>query len=96
MESEPKMVEANTWEEFRATGLLWWINTILHMFGWAIVADVEADDDGKYGDNCNIKKVYPARVKFRGFDVKSNTDGYIKVSKFLKENAAVLDAEARE
>lgn len=26
-----------TWEDFRESGLLWFINTILHVFGWAIV-----------------------------------------------------------
>jgi len=27
------------WKEFRNSGLLWFINTILHTFGWAIVFD---------------------------------------------------------
>ena len=90
------MVNKKSWEEFRASGLLWFINTILHMFGWAIVVDVEADENGAYSDNCVITNVYPARVKFRGFDEKSNTEGYIKVSQYIKENAGRLDAEARE
>lgn len=30
------MIERKSWEEFRNAGLLWWINMILHTFGWAI------------------------------------------------------------
>ena len=62
------MVSTNkkSWEEFRATGLLWFINTILHMFGWAIVVNIE------HGE---IIDVYPARVEFRGFSESTNTKG---------------------
>lgn len=48
------MIRKKTWEEFRDTGLFWFINMILHAFGWAIVL---VKDDGKIID------VYPARVK---------------------------------
>lgn len=82
------MVDKRTWKEFRESGLLWWINMILHTFGWAIVFNIE--------DNGEISEVYPARVKFRGFDEKHNTEGYIKVSEYLKKNAEQLEAEARE
>lgn len=76
-----KMVEKKSWEEFRNNGLLWWINMILHTFGWAICVDVE---DGI------VTNAYPARVKFRGFLEKNNTDGYIKVSQYLKDNVDEL------
>lgn len=56
------MVDKKTWEEFRNSGLLWWINMILHTFGWAIVANIN--------DRKEIINVYPARVKFRGFGEK--------------------------
>lgn len=79
------MIERKTWEEFRDCKMLWWINMILHTFGWAIVIDME---DGK------IINAYPARVKFRGFDEQNNTDGYIGVSKFLKGNINELLEEA--
>jgi hypothetical protein len=82
------MVSNKTWQEFRDAGLLWWINMILHTFGWAIVTDVEADG--------SISDAYPARVKFRGFDVENNTEGYIKVSEYLKENAEELAIESKE
>lgn len=82
------MVEKKSWKEFRESGLLWWINMILHTFGWAIVVDVKEDG--------SIANAYPARVKFRGFSEKDNTGGYIKVSKYLKENADMLSKEAVE
>lgn len=84
---EIKMVEKKSWEEFRNNGLLWWINMILHTFGWAICVDVE---DGI------VTNAYPARVKFRGFSEKNNTDGYIKVSQYLKNNVDELVKEAND
>lgn len=81
------MINKKEWKEFRDSGLLWWINSILHTFGWAIVFE--------YDDNKNISNVYPARVKFRGFDEKTNTEGYIKVSNFIKENSQDLLEESK-
>lgn len=79
------MINKKSWEEFRNSGMLWWINMILHTFGWAIVTEVE---DGK------VIRAYPARVKFRGFEEKNNTEGYIKVSQYMKENVNDLLEEA--
>lgn len=80
------MVTKKTWKEFRESGFLWWINMILHTFGWAIVVDID--------DNGEIIDAYPARVKFRGFSEKNNTKGYIKVSQYMKENVFDLLKEA--
>lgn len=63
------MVDKKTWQEFKDSGLLWWINMILHTFGWAIVFEIS-----KRG---KIINVYPARVKYRGFDMKSTENGYV-------------------
>jgi hypothetical protein len=82
------MVQEKTWDEFRKAGLLWWINMILHTFGWAIAVDVDADD--------KVVRAFPARVKFRGFDDNNNSAGYIAVSKYLKENAGILEEESKE
>ena len=82
-----EMINRKTWEEFRNSGLLWWINQQLHIFGWSIVVVMEDD---------KILEAYPARVKFRGFDDNNNTQGYIKVSKYMKENADELLKEAEE
>ena len=83
-----KLVTEKSWKEFRESGMLWWINMILHTFGWAICVNVE--------ENGEISNCFPARVKFRGFDEKSNTDGYIKVSKYLSENINDIKKESEE
>lgn len=81
------MIERKSWEEFKENGLLWWVNNMLHMFGWAIVTETL---EGK------ITNVYPARVKFRGFSEQTNTEGFTKVSKYMKENAEDLLNESKE
>ena len=82
------MINKRTWAEFRENGLLWFINMILHTFGWAIVVSI--DDDG------NICEAYPARVKFRGFNEMTNSNGYIAISKYMKDNSTALLNEAEE
>lgn len=79
------MVRKNSWQEFRQTGLLWWINMILHTFGWAIVFDVDGD---------NVVDVYPARVSFRGFSEDINDIGYKRVSDWMVDAAEALKKEA--
>lgn len=81
------MINKKSWIEFKETGLIWWINTILHTFGWAIVIEM---------DNDEVVSVYPARVKFRGFSEKSNTEGYKKVAKYNLDHAEELLKEAEE
>ena len=81
------MVERKTWKEFRDSKLLWFTNTILHAFGWAITVDTI---DGEIVD------AYPARVRFRGFSEKINTEGYIGLSEYMKENCEELLKEAKE
>lgn len=81
------MVTEKSWKEFKDCGLLWWINMILHTFGWSIIYETEGDI---------ILSVYPARVKFRGFSEDKNTEGYIKVSNFLNENSSELLKESQE
>lgn len=82
------MVDKRDWKEFRDSGLLWWINTMLHTFGWAIVFE--------FDDNKNITNVYPARVKFRGFGTSQVEEGYQKVSKYMIDNAEELYKESCE
>lgn len=65
---------ASAWEEFRSSGLLWFINMNLHIFGWNIVV---AKDKGK------IESVYPVRTKYCGFSEKSNNKGYDALRKLM-------------
>jgi hypothetical protein len=80
------MVTKKEWPEFRSTGLVLIVNQILHIFGWALVFEIEND---------KIKNVYPARVKFRGFDNKSTDEAYQKLSKYMLDNAKELNDEAQ-
>ena len=72
-----EMVKEKTWKEFRDSGLLWFINTTLQLFGWSIVLEI---DDKK------IVRGYPARNRFRGFSEDATTEGYTKVTEYLKTN----------
>ena len=81
------MIKEKSWQEFRESGLLWFINNTLHLFGWALVAEFDGEE---------LTRVYPARVKFRGFSEDVTEEGYKKVSKYLKENIEELEKETRE
>lgn len=82
------MVTEKSWEEFRDSGLLWWINMLLHTFGWALVYEFDRDK--------KIIRVYPGRVKFRGFSEDINSEGYQKVSEYLVDNVEDLYSESKE
>lgn len=85
------MIDKKTWEEFRDSGLLWFVNTILHMFGWGIAVEVERN---KFNEEKAVD-AYPVRTKFRGFGEEINTKGYMKVTKYLKENIDDLIKEVK-
>lgn len=82
---DQSMVLKKEWSEFRNTGLVLIINQILHIFGWALVFEMEGDE---------IKNVYPARVKYRGFDEKTTEEAYKKVSNYMLRNSKELNKEA--
>jgi hypothetical protein len=67
------MYERRSWEEFIDAGVLWFVNRILHVFGWVIVVE---------GDNA-----WPARTTVLGFtqahDEKAST-AFIKGVKCTK------------
>jgi hypothetical protein len=71
-------IERKTWAEFREAKLLWWINRILHTFGWAIVVEMQADG--------TISDAYPAKVDFRGFSEKSEEAGFEEIAKLIKSD----------
>ena len=88
--NDDNAITKKTWREFRDTGLLWFINSILHVFGWAI----GLSPDPKNPDADFIASIN--RTKYRGFPETSNTEGYQKVSKYLKDNIDELVKEANE
>ena len=81
-------MEKRSWKEFRESGLLWWVNMILHTFGWSIV--VAFDDEGE------VIESYPARVEFRGFEEHRNDEGYKKVTKYINEHSDKLLSEVNQ
>jgi hypothetical protein len=86
-ESETEeMVSARTWQEFRETGLMLFVNSFLHIFGWALVFEI--------GDKNVVTSVYPARVKYRGFDNKSTEAAHKMLSTYVKQNIDELVKEA--
>lgn len=68
-------------EEFQDSGLLWLINQTLHLFGMAITIEYK---------NKKPIRMYPAKVKFRGFDGCTNNRGYKKVTNYMIENSKEL------
>ena len=80
------MNKKQSWQKFKDCGLLWWVNNMLHMFGWALT--IEYEDDGE-----TITECYPARVKYRGFDEKGSAKCFMNVTKFLKDNIDELYEE---
>ena len=79
-----RMITKKTWKEFMDCGLLWWVNRMLHLFGWAIVVE----------EGGVISHAYPARVKFRGFEPDVEDAGFIKLTKHLKTTVKALEKEA--
>jgi hypothetical protein len=77
------MYNKKTWLEFRETGLFWFINNILHLFGWVIVIE-------KVEDNI---EVYPARTDFIGFPEKVNKRNLINISQFIQTDIHNLSKE---
>lgn len=86
------MTKSN-WKEFQDSGLLLFINQMLHLFGWAIV--FEQDQRTK-----DITDVYPAKVKWKGFDHADVYESYAKITKHLSDNIDFLkssfDEETKE
>lgn len=76
-----------TWESFRESGMLWMANRVLHVFGWAIV--VEIDDATE-----TIIGAHPRRCTWRGFSPESEARGFRSVSRFLRAAGATLADEA--
>ena len=70
-----KWIEELPWEDFLNSGLLWFVNNILHVFGRAFVFEFEEDE---------IKRVYFARCRCRGFTEECEREGFSKIYGFLK------------
>lgn len=74
-------VKEITGKEFRESGALWFVNSILHLFGMAITWNPETDE------------LKASIVKYRGFSTKNNDEGYKKLSHYLKDNIDELEKD---
>ena len=92
LDVEDKVTEnprRHTWEEFQTSGMLWLINTTLHMFGWVIVIATD-DETGEFVD------AYPARTSWRGFSPESNARGHKRVAEYMAKASTALVKEATD
>ena len=71
-----------TWKDFQECKLLWWVNRSLHIFGWAIVVEEQADG--------TISNCYPARVDYRGFSEDAEDAGFAALTQHLAANIETL------
>lgn len=79
MKNKKESLEKRTWNDFRNAGMVWFINRILHVFGWAIVYEL------RHGSE-DILDVYPCRCRFRGFHKEDEERGFREVTNFVKKN----------
>jgi hypothetical protein len=71
------MIKEKNWIEFKDSGLLWWINRLLHTFGWSIVYIY--DEEGSFAG------ALPAKTSFQGFSRESEERGFERIKKLMKE-----------
>lgn len=79
--NEKEYVKEITGEEFQKSGMLWFVNTILHQFGMAILYDKDNDT------------ISPAICRFRGFAEKNNDEGYKNVTDYLRDNIIEIEKD---
>ena len=77
-EKKGGLLKRASWDSFRESGLLLFVNAFLQIFGWTIVVE--------YGEENIIKDAYPVKTKYRGFNEQSFTDAYKKVTNYMANN----------
>jgi len=86
----PATVAEEQWDEFRKTGLMWWINRQLHLFGWSLVVEVDPNDPKK------TLRAFPARTQFRGFIPEAEERGFKALTAYLESSIDELQRVADE
>lgn len=71
-------------KEFKESGMLWFVNSILHAFGMALTWNPETD------------VIEPVITKFRGFEEKYNDQGYRALTEYMRDNSASLIPDVTE
>jgi len=75
--------------EFIDTGLLWFVNRMLHVFGFALSYEEDLDTG-------EVTDLYICRTIFRGYGYSVEDAGYLKVADYLLEAASGLHEEIQE
>ena len=83
------MMDKKTWQEFQQTGLVWWINRQLHLFGWSLV--LMQDKDTK-----EVFDAFPARTSWKGFDRKDEEERFKTLTEYLAANVNDLVKEVND
>lgn len=78
---QDEWVKDITGSEFRESGALWFVNSILHLFGMAITWNPDTDE------------LKAAVVRYRGFDNQNNDKGYKMLTNYLKEHVSELERD---
>lgn len=78
---ENEWVKEITGKEFRESGALWFVNSILHLFGMAITWNPDTDE------------LKASIVRYRGFAENNNDQGYKMLSSYLKDNINELEKD---
>jgi hypothetical protein len=81
---ENEYIKEITGKEFQESGALWFVNSILHLFGMAITWNPETDE------------LKASLCRFRGFDSKNNDAGYMKLTQYLKDNIEQIKLDCEE
>lgn len=68
-------------KEFRESGALWFVNSILHLFGMAITWNPDTDE------------LKASIVRYRGFESDNNDKGYKMLTDYLKEHVGELEKD---
>jgi hypothetical protein len=77
-----------SWEFMEESGILWYINTMIAVYGVYIA--IKRDKNGKR------PIAIPCRTSFRGFEDRINDEQIVKLSRYLATCASELLEEAEE
>ena len=80
--SSENNLELSAWAKFHSSGMVWFVNRVLQVFGWAI--HIKVDDSNR------VIGAYPAKVKCAGFSEEKDKAELGKISKYLSDNANEL------
>jgi hypothetical protein len=90
-------VERRTWDEFRESGMLWAMNTILHWFGWAIVVVTDDADPSNFGGaGPVVLGAQPVRTKWRGFPAENNDRGIARLTEWMASAGPSLREDIKD